>query len=71
MSMATARKAFEGELVCYLIASLPMVIWGVKPLNPDAINPWKQSPKSKELEALDEWRRKRRREILNTPPSKR
>lgn len=70
--MARARKVFEGELVCYLIAAIPGVVWNPRQINPDAINPWKVTPEgAKKLLELKEWQRKRRNQILNTPPSKR
>ena len=67
---ATARKRFEGEIVCYLIASLPMVVWGSKPLDPDAINPWKEHPMRKELDELKRWQKKRAWELQCKPKVK-
>ena len=64
--MARERKKFEGEVVSYLIAwivrAMPMVNLKV---DPDKINPWReQKPKSAEEVALEEWKTKRRFQLI-------
>ena len=41
--MAKARRQFEGELICYLIAWIPQAVFASKPIDPDRINPWKEA----------------------------
>lgn len=69
--MAKARKQFEGELVCYLIAWIPNAVWGGKPINPEQINPYREVVKSQALIELEAWQAKRRWQIIFTPPGKR
>lgn len=68
--MAASRQKHDGDVVCYLIASLPAIVWGAKPLNPDMINPWKRQPAAvqKQLDELRAWRKKRLAE-LRSPKS--
>ena len=68
--MANARRVFEGELVCYLIAWIPRAVWADKPIDPEQINPYKQAVKSKALRELEEWQRRRAWRLRCTPPKR-
>lgn len=58
--MAEGRRQFGGELVCYLIAWIPRAVWEGKPINPDAINPYKPAPpKSAKLQEIERWQGRR------------
>jgi hypothetical protein len=70
--MATARRRFEGELVCYLIAWIKSAVWGKEPINPLQINPYRDEPaKSQAMIDLERWQARRRWQIMFTPPNKR